>query len=229
MRDVLGEEAYKHIAPRLDRAMKGERVFFEQEMPYVTGTRDIAAHYIPDVAADGRVRGCFALIEDVSARKRAERALRESGSAARTSSSPCWRTSCAIRWRPIRNVATCSPRARPTRRRSAARAQMIERQASHLTHLVDDLLDVARITRGRIVLKRETLNLADRADTALETVQPLLDFADRRCRCAARRRRCSWMPTGAALPGASSNLLTNAIKYSPIARASKSQSLGTDR
>ena len=36
---------------------------------------------------------------------------------------------------------------------------MIERQASHLTHLVDDLLDVARITRGRVVLKRETMSL----------------------------------------------------------------------
>ncbi len=77
VRDVLGEEAYKLIGPRLDRALKGERVFFEQEMPYEAGARDIAAHYIPDVAADGSVRGCFALIEDVSARKRAERALRE--------------------------------------------------------------------------------------------------------------------------------------------------------
>ncbi len=52
---------------------------------------------------------------------------------------------------------------------------MIERQASHLTHLVDDLLDVARITRGRVVLKRETLSLDSLVESALETVQPLLD------------------------------------------------------
>ena len=55
-------------------------------------------------------------------------------------------------------------------------AELLERQATQLTRLVDDLLDVARITRGRIALRREPLNLASVLDTALEAVKPLLEF-----------------------------------------------------
>jgi len=51
---------------------------------------------------------------------------------------------------------------------------VIERQLSHLTRLVDDLLDVARITRGRITLSREPLELAVLIARAVEIVQPLL-------------------------------------------------------
>jgi signal transduction histidine kinase len=51
---------------------------------------------------------------------------------------------------------------------------VIERQLSHLTRLVDDLLDVARITRGRINLSREPIELPVLIARAVETVQPLI-------------------------------------------------------
>ncbi len=51
---------------------------------------------------------------------------------------------------------------------------MIERQLGHLTRLIDDLLDVARITRGKINLSREPVPLATLVARAVETVQPLL-------------------------------------------------------
>jgi len=51
---------------------------------------------------------------------------------------------------------------------------MIERQLGHLTRLIDDLLDVARITRGKINLAREPVALASVVGRAVETVQPLL-------------------------------------------------------
>jgi signal transduction histidine kinase len=51
---------------------------------------------------------------------------------------------------------------------------VIERQLAHLTRLVDDLLDVARITRGRINLSREPIELAVLIARAVETVQPLI-------------------------------------------------------
>ncbi len=51
---------------------------------------------------------------------------------------------------------------------------VIERQVSHLTRLVDDLLDVARITRGRINLSPEPIELAALIARAVETVQPLV-------------------------------------------------------
>src|SRR5256886_2048899 len=51
---------------------------------------------------------------------------------------------------------------------------VIERQLSHLTRLVDDLLDVARITRGKINLSREPIELPTLIARAVEIVQPLI-------------------------------------------------------
>src|SRR5579862_4806814 len=50
---------------------------------------------------------------------------------------------------------------------------IIERQLGHLTRLVDDLLDVSRITRGKINLAREPVDIAGLVARAVETVQPL--------------------------------------------------------
>ncbi len=52
--------------------------------------------------------------------------------------------------------------------------EVIERQVGHLTKLVDDLLDVSRITRGKINVVRETIELATVVERAVETVQPML-------------------------------------------------------
>jgi PAS domain S-box-containing protein len=216
MRDVLGEAAYKIVEPRIGRALQGERVFFEQEMPYETGMREIAAHYIPDVGMDGQVRGCFALIEDVSARKRAERALREMD---RRKDDFLAMLSHELRnpLTPIRNVAHILARGQADAATIRRSGELLERQASHLTRLVDDLLDVARITRGRIVLKREPLNLSTVVETALEAVRPLFEF---RAQTVVVKRGDGALFVDAdkvRLCQVVTNLLTNAIKYSPEA------------
>jgi signal transduction histidine kinase len=51
---------------------------------------------------------------------------------------------------------------------------VIERQLGHLTRLVDDLLDVSRITRGKINLSREPVEVSNLVSRAVETVQPLM-------------------------------------------------------
>lgn len=58
--------------------------------------------------------------------------------------------------------------------RARVAIEMIRRQALHLTRMVDDLLDVSRITQGRIQLKREPVNIAQVIAQAIETVEPLL-------------------------------------------------------
>jgi signal transduction histidine kinase len=52
--------------------------------------------------------------------------------------------------------------------------EVIERQLGHLTKLVDDLLDVSRITRGKINVNRESIELATVVARAVETVEPML-------------------------------------------------------
>ena len=69
--------------------------------------------------------------------------------------------------------------------------ELLERQSSHLTHLVDDLLDVGRIMRGRVALDREPLPLGAVVDTAIETVRSLARSQNaRRCRSGALNRLC---------------------------------------
>ena len=96
--------------------------------------------------------------------------------AARTSSWPCWPTSCATRWRRSRWPRDdAAARAAATSHRLGARGHRApDRQ---LTRLVDDLLDVSRITLGKI--SPEPVRAGPRSDRrqAVEAVRPLLDCA----------------------------------------------------
>ena len=90
----------------------------------------------------------------------------------------------------------------------------MERQVSHLNRLVDDLLEVSRITRGVIEVKKEPHDLGAIVKGAVETSRPILDgmrheltFLDRR----ASRWSSPAMPV--RLTQVFSNLLNNAAKY----------------
>ncbi len=116
---------------------------------------------------------------------------------------------------PIRNVAYVLSKGGvdpPTVRRSG---QMIERQATQLTRLVDDLLDVARITRGRVALHREPLSLDSVVDAALETVQPVLDARHQAVSIRQPGEKLFVHGDSVRLCQVVANLLTNASKYSP--------------
>lgn len=78
LKEVLGPVAYQAIAPRIDKALSGEFVRFEDVIDYKSaGKRIVEAAYVPDKAEDGHVRGFCALISDVTERKRAEQELVE--------------------------------------------------------------------------------------------------------------------------------------------------------
>ncbi len=77
--EVIGRKAYDVILPRLKLALSGQLVSFEASIEYpVVGRRDVSAVYVPDTDASGNVRGMFAMITDVTDRKKAEEALRTS-------------------------------------------------------------------------------------------------------------------------------------------------------
>ena len=76
--DVVGEAAYQKLEPYIDAVLKGETVSYETQLDLRNaGTRFIDATYIPDKDAYGNVRGFFALIQDISERKREEEELRQ--------------------------------------------------------------------------------------------------------------------------------------------------------
>jgi len=76
---------------------------------------------------------------------------------------------------PIRNAAQIlgSPAVPPERFRWAQ--AVIQRQVKHMSWLLDDLLDVARITQGKLELKKERVSLTSIVDSAVEAARPLLD------------------------------------------------------
>jgi CheY-like chemotaxis protein len=116
---------------------------------------------------------------------------------------------------PIRNIAYVLTKGGADAGAVRRSGQMIERQASHLTRLVDDLLDVARITRGRVELVRESLSLDSVVEAAIETVQP--KFEARNQTIAVRQPAEMIYVNGDSvrLCQVVANLLTNASKYSP--------------
>ncbi len=90
---------------------------------------------------------------------------------------------------------------------------IIERQVYHLTRLVDDLLDISRITRGNIRLKKEDVELATVVAKAIEMASPLIE--ERMHYLSVSLPGSGLMVNGdsARLVQAVSNLLTNAAKY----------------
>jgi signal transduction histidine kinase len=76
---------------------------------------------------------------------------------------------------PIRNAAHLLRYVTPPTPRVDAAREMIERQVTHLVRLVDDLLDVSRVSRGKITLQRELVDLAAIVAHAIDTVRPSID------------------------------------------------------
>jgi PAS domain S-box-containing protein len=73
--DVIGVAAYEIVGPYMDRALAGEPVTYQGDVPYLDGiaTRSIEATYIPQFGKDQRVVGIVALVSDISERKGFER------------------------------------------------------------------------------------------------------------------------------------------------------------
>jgi signal transduction histidine kinase len=89
---------------------------------------------------------------------------------------------------------------------------VIERQVKHVVALVDDLLDVSRITRGKVQLKRETVDLADVVAKAIEMTSPAIEERRHVLKVDVPRGLTVQGDPG-RLAQVVANLLTNAAKY----------------
>lgn len=95
-----------------------------------------------------------------------------------------------------------------------ARAQTtMDRQMSHLARLVDDLVDIARISRDQIELRRERVDLGSIIDHAVETCRPLAEARQLELKVATPSERIDLDADPVRLAQVFSNLLNNACKY----------------
>jgi PAS domain S-box-containing protein len=96
----------------------------------------------------------------------------------------------------------------------AGALDIMERQLQQIVRLVDDLLDISRIIRGKIELRRERIDLADALRRAVETSGPLLDSRGQSLELSLPLAPVPVMGDAIRLAQVVSNLLNNAAKYS---------------
>jgi signal transduction histidine kinase/ActR/RegA family two-component response regulator len=115
---------------------------------------------------------------------------------------------------PIANAVDLLRRERGSESETAQKARaIIERQVGHLKHLVDDLLEVSRITTGRVQLRQERVALASIVEGAVETARPLIEQLGHALSVSLPPEPI-WLEADAArLEQVLVNLLTNAAKF----------------
>ena len=160
----------------------------------------------------GAACGCVSVCVDLTERKQVERVLRE---ADRRKDEFLATLSHELRnpLAPIRNALELMRRAgedAPLKERALG---IMERQVRQLVRLTDDLLDVSRITRDRIELRRERLDLRSAIRSALETIEPLSDAAGHEVTVALPDTPLWVYADLTRLAQAFANLLNNAVKY----------------
>jgi two-component system CheB/CheR fusion protein len=114
---------------------------------------------------------------------------------------------------PIRNAVQVLRRLGPPDPNLRRTTDLIDRQVQAMARLVDDLLDVSRITGGKIKLQREQVDLAAVVARGVETVRPLIDARGHALAVALPREPLRVEADATRLAQVVSNLLHNAAKY----------------
>lgn len=116
---------------------------------------------------------------------------------------------------PIRNSLYIVEHTPPDDARHGLARHVIERQVDHLARLVDDLLDITRITRGKIELRRETVELAGLVRATVDDHRVCFDAAGIALHAELGSEACWIDADPARIVQALSNVLNNAEKFTP--------------
>jgi PAS domain S-box-containing protein len=195
------------------RAAAGESVQFETPIITPSGekkTFDISFHPVRDEA--GEVTLIVPVGLDVTERKHAEEALKE---ADRRKDEFLAMLAHELR-NPLAAIANAVQLLRLKGRADLDLGwghDVIDRQTNQLTRLINDLLDVSRITRGKVQLKRQPLDVRDVIRRAIEDVRPQLDAKKHELSTSLPETPLPANADATRLEQVFGNLLTNAAKY----------------
>jgi len=175
--------------------------------------------YSPFRNIDGDVEGIFIVASDVTAQVQAREqvnGLREVAESANRAKDEFLAMLGHELRNPLSPILTALQLMKLQGPEGSERARtVIERQVTHLTRLVDDLLDVSRIARGKVELKIEVVEMAELVAKAIEMASPLLE---QRAHTLTVDLPSTGLPVNGdptRLSQVLSNLLTNAAKYTP--------------
>jgi len=171
---------------------------------------DTAGRFFFD--AHGRAERVVGVCVDITERKQAENVLQES---ARRKDEFLAMLAHELRnpLAPIVNAVELLRGAAARDEQVAQARAMIERQTNQLVHLVDDLLDVSRVSRGRIILQKAPIALGDVLLQAVETMRPQIDARGHHLSLSLPERPLHVDGDFTRLTQVISNLLSNATKY----------------
>lgn len=163
---------------------------------------------------DGQEVHAVAVVEDVTERKEAEHDLREAG---RRKDEFLATLAHELRnpLAPIRNSVHIFRVAARDDASLVRVTAMMERQVAHMVRMVDDLLEVSRISRGKIELQRQRIVLEDVVRNAIETCRPQIDAGRHALSLEVRDAQLAVLGDPMRLAQVFANLLNNAAKYTP--------------
>jgi PAS domain S-box-containing protein len=206
IRDIIGARAMREIEPFVERVLAGEPVQYERlaELPGL-GRHWIKWAYTPTYDAAGAVEGWVATGMDIQGAREAERKRDEFlATLAHELRNPL---------APIRNAVAILGRKGPHDPEVAWSQGVIERQVEQLSRLIDDLLDIERISRGKFVLRRERVPLEVTIDMALEASRPIINAAGHHLSVLLPSERVLIDADPARLARVFSTLLKNAARH----------------
>jgi PAS domain S-box-containing protein len=213
--DLLGPLQMREIAPYVARVMRGEQVHYERlaALPGL-GRRWISAVFTPILDAAGQVDGWVTICTDIHDRKLAEDGLRE---ADRRKDDFLATLAHELRnpLAPIRNAVAILGRKGPLDPELAWSREVIVRQVEQMSRLIDDLLDIERISRGKFLVRKEQILLERTIDMALEMSRPYITAAGHRLSVLMPSERVLVDADPTRLAQVFSNLLNNAAKFTP--------------
>jgi PAS domain S-box-containing protein len=205
----LLERVYRTGEPFVGHALP-VRLQLEPDGPLVERFVDFVYQPIRD--ASGAVSGIFVEGSDVTARKQIEDELR---AANRQKDQFLAMLAHELRnpLAPIMTAAQLLKVGSLDARNIANASEIIVRQASHMTDLVNDLLDVSRVTRGLVTLEKEELDVNVIVSAAVEQVRPLIDARRHSLTLQLSGRSAHVIGDRTRLVQVISNILNNAAKY----------------
>jgi PAS domain S-box-containing protein len=229
IREVLGEPAYESILPYVEAVLSGKQVNYEKQLQFQDGlTRYTSITYVPQFNQEGQVEGFVALISDITERKLAEQEseqllLREQASRAEAEAANRMKDeflatlSHELRT-PLNAMVGWTQLLRSRKFDEATTAkglETIDRNVKSLAALIEDVLDVSRIIRGKLRLNMHPVELLPVVQAAIDTVRSASQakeisieyFFDSKIGVilgdANRLQQVVW------------NLLSNAVKFTP--------------
>ena len=217
---AVSEQAEAVVRRVLETGVPWTDVEIVGETPARPGERRVwREHWYPVHGSAGAIVGVSVVVEDVTERLDAERALRgladDLGDADRRKDEFLAMLAHELRnpLAPLRNAINVLSRTLPGGTPQHRAVEMSDRQVRRLTRLVDDLLDVSRITQGKIALHREPIAIADAVGEAADAVRPAIEARGLRLTVRLPERGPIVQADAVRLAQVFENLLSNASKY----------------